>query len=599
MALSAKVIETFSVNEVKNSIVMSEYLDQFIAENDKEPSWDGFIYIYEDKSKKKSSLKGRMPVQIKGKECNDHSKSEVSYSIQTVDLKNYLKDGGCVLFLVYIGNGGVTNKIYYIELPPIKLRNILMEAKEQKTKTLRLKEFPSDKNRKATIFFNCLQNCQKQSSFANGKLYSLDELEKQGILENIVIPISGIGLTDPQMALIKNEVYVYAQIKGTSVLQPLNLIPEKKMTEQVVEDEVSIGDLVFYDEYRVVKNEEGVSIVLGESFRIKMNSDNKRMDVTYTNSTKIRVLARDLEFYITWIKDAYFKLRGKEICFEKNELKKLNVNVEEEQKRLKYVKDIVKVLDILNCPYDIDYKELKPEDWRNIDRLINALIKGEKVKGLKKDIPLISCINIGKLRIALLFKQTEESGTYELYNYFEKEIPFVVKDVDTEKMLPVSQYYLLSKESILDLSNINFDILLSSFQKQEHHYRTYEIANLFLLELIKAYDDSYGARKKKILKTCIDFSDWISQAPEDEIDKDVKVINSLQIAKRYRELTDDEKRILYIMIENNKTREDCVVAAYLLLGQNQAAKMHFANLSSEEQETFKDYPVYYFWNEEE
>ena len=56
MSLDNKAIEILAVNAVKNSIVTSEYLDQFIAENDKEPTWDGFVYIYNDKSKKKSKL---------------------------------------------------------------------------------------------------------------------------------------------------------------------------------------------------------------------------------------------------------------------------------------------------------------------------------------------------------------------------------------------------------------------------------------------------------------------------------------------------------------------------------------------------------------
>lgn len=42
-------IELFSVNAVKNSIAMSDFLSPFIADNDKEPSWDGFVYIYGEK----------------------------------------------------------------------------------------------------------------------------------------------------------------------------------------------------------------------------------------------------------------------------------------------------------------------------------------------------------------------------------------------------------------------------------------------------------------------------------------------------------------------------------------------------------------------
>lgn len=59
MELDSKAIETLSVNAVKNSIVTTDFLDQFIAENDKEPSWDGFVYMYSNKSKKKSNFKGK------------------------------------------------------------------------------------------------------------------------------------------------------------------------------------------------------------------------------------------------------------------------------------------------------------------------------------------------------------------------------------------------------------------------------------------------------------------------------------------------------------------------------------------------------------
>lgn len=44
--MDSKAIETISVNAVRNSVVMSELLDQFIPDNDKEPSWDGCVYIW-------------------------------------------------------------------------------------------------------------------------------------------------------------------------------------------------------------------------------------------------------------------------------------------------------------------------------------------------------------------------------------------------------------------------------------------------------------------------------------------------------------------------------------------------------------------------
>ena len=76
--LDSKAIETLSVNAVRNSIVICPILDQFIPDNDKEPSWDGNVYIYNSSSKTKDNLKGRLPVQVKGTENNDFLKEKIT-----------------------------------------------------------------------------------------------------------------------------------------------------------------------------------------------------------------------------------------------------------------------------------------------------------------------------------------------------------------------------------------------------------------------------------------------------------------------------------------------------------------------------------------
>ena len=72
--LSKKAKETLSVDAVRDSIMMTDHLDQFIPDNDKEPFWDGAVYIYENKDHTKENFRGRMPVQVKGTENEDFSK---------------------------------------------------------------------------------------------------------------------------------------------------------------------------------------------------------------------------------------------------------------------------------------------------------------------------------------------------------------------------------------------------------------------------------------------------------------------------------------------------------------------------------------------
>ena len=58
--MDSNTIELLAVEAVKKSIVLSDFLTPFIADNDKEPSWDGFIYIYNTIDKKKTNLKGEL-----------------------------------------------------------------------------------------------------------------------------------------------------------------------------------------------------------------------------------------------------------------------------------------------------------------------------------------------------------------------------------------------------------------------------------------------------------------------------------------------------------------------------------------------------------
>lgn len=142
---------------------------------------------------------------------------------------------------------------------------------------------------------------------------------------------------------------------------------------------------------------------------------------------------------------------------------------------------------------------------------------------------------------------------------------------------------------------MNFDVLLPLFQKTEHHHETFNRANWFLLDLLSAYDKADGLRKEKLLKACEDFSNWICEATDEELDYHTKTLNKLQTIKRRRDFNIDEIGILYQIIEGKYTREDCLVGAYLLLDQQQAAEIHFARLSDEDRNNFKEYPIYHFW----
>lgn len=59
-------IEKLATSAVTGYISKTDYLSPFINEGDKEPSWDGNIYVFNNSSRSKCYLMGKVAVQVKG-----------------------------------------------------------------------------------------------------------------------------------------------------------------------------------------------------------------------------------------------------------------------------------------------------------------------------------------------------------------------------------------------------------------------------------------------------------------------------------------------------------------------------------------------------
>lgn len=593
MTLDKKAIETISVNAVRSSIVTSPFLDQYIADNDREPSWDGHVYIYEDTSKRKNKLKGRLPVQVKGRVNADFSFDEISYSIEVSDLRNYLYDGGAVLFVVYINNIGTATQIYYLELTPLKLRILLDEAKEQKTKTVKLKKFPTDGNKKATIFLNCLQNCQKQSSFTDAKLYSLDELEKTGLLEGLTIPLVGAGVFDPQSLLLTSEAYLYANIKGSAIPQPVEFLSNMMLfTQEEIVKDVIIDNVIYYTKYHVIKSAENTTVRFGESFSMTFENDKAGCKINYKNSSKIRVLVADLGFLLNYIEKGYFQVDDVRFPFDATGANFKNFDIDQERDRLLFAQRSVKTLDMLGCREDIDLSTLSEGDMRNLTRLAVAFIDKEPVSGFKPNLPPVLLMPIGDLKFALVFRKRKKPGEYSVFDFFRSDINIAYEDSNGE-MIPTSQYAILHAADLLKIQNIRPELFLPSFQKVETDDK-YTRANWFLLELLEAYDKSNDTRQD-LLKAAGELSKWLFDVSENYLDYHVKCLNRYQVLKRERGLNIDEIAELWKIAEDNTADDIYKLGAYLLLDQQIPAEHYFAKLSPKMQNEFREYPIFRYF----
>ena len=117
--------------------------------------------------------------------------------------------------------------------------------------------------------------------------------------------------------------------------------------------------------------------------------------------------------------------------------------------------------------------------------------------------------------------------------------------------------------------------------------------------MIKAADKVEGTddeRRNKLLCGALKLDEWLIESDPNEEMKQVHMINKLQIIKRQRYLSDEEKDILYRMINDDKLDEHLKFAVYLMLDHQQDAERLFCTFSEEDKKVLRDYPIWHFYN---
>ena len=247
----SKAIEEKALNYFKAFIEDSKVISQFIADNDKEPCWDGHLYLYSDGKRDKEHLLGRVPVQIKGTEVTRFVTKGWKYKLEKTDLKAYLHEP--TFFIVcQVKKNSKERKLFYRELLPNRVNTLLKDMGNNDTRktlfhplTEDLKEFEDQ----LKVF---MSNSKKMVSFADAKPLTMKDAVKQGIKDfSFVAPTKFSDKLQFLKYLSTHRTYLYAKVsKELDIDMPLADGPSKLTFKRDDEGEVKVGDRVFFRNYR-------------------------------------------------------------------------------------------------------------------------------------------------------------------------------------------------------------------------------------------------------------------------------------------------------------------------------------------------------------
>lgn len=586
-------IEKLATSAIVESISLTDVLSPFINVGDKEPSWDGNIYIHEDKKKNKKGIK-KVPVQVKGEERKRvPPKNKPKYSVKYTDLDNWLNDGGIMLFVVLIDESGKNKAIYYSALVPVLIRQLKKFAKGKKSLTVPLKEFPADNNKKVGVLLDFYDHKQKQTSFANAPLYTAEELAKEGVLENITITATGYGKRDEidmESLFLQNDVYLYAKVKGLSALQPLPEVPMDIHIGKDVIGDVKVKDRVFYSAYKVVRYAEGSEIRIGRSMTFKINSETKKGTLNFKIRGTLSDYIRDTECIIAIIENKEITINGAIFPFDDMG----DADVEQYKQSLLYYKDVKKMLDILGVKKELECENLSEQDQNNIRNFTNALVLGGDI-GFPdcKDDMMYGRFKLANLTILIWADRLKENEkAFRLQSYFSehKIALFEGRDKKGKRPYPITHYALLKKNDFLDGVNIDYGRIVDDLSKNDTSAIVTEQIILFMLEMLKAYDEQ-KTKDDDLLKTAEAYCDWLTENAENLVD--IMALNRLQIIRRRRELSEEEIRQLN-ELRNNSDDLSVKCGANILLGRMESAQDCFDEMEYKEKGRFIEYPICHF-----
>lgn len=599
--------EQLGTTAVINAVSKTSRLKAFVNSGDKEPSFDGNIYIYDNNKYSKDNLK-RVSVQVKGKGARSKPTATIKYPVSIVDLDNYMRNGGVMFFVVYIDKDtGDSKQIYYCALLPFKIKELMKgKADGDKSINVNFSQFPTDENDITDIFLNFHSNAQKQISFIGKELPTIEDLCKKGLLESLTFSyVSTQGkkeVTSYPKMLDGKELYLYANIKGGVAPIPIEYYSKISQLHMSCIDEVPIGvdGTVYYTGLEKTITAEKIIYRIGSSVTISFsnvdlpadNMDELKVNVSVKLKGTLKQRIRALEFLIAMFNAKSFEMGG--IKFPANfpdaELKKLNPS--EYPKMLNGYKRALAVLEKLNVKKDLPLDDFTKEDFWKLNSLIGAIESGTPVRNVKGDLPSIVNLNFGGLHLAMICKK-QEDGTYLLWDYFDKQIDVCVFNKDNET-LPASQYSVMKADNFLTVDNLRLQSVIDGFKRMEPQQFIVENGNVIMLEMLKAYDKKPTEELLDAVKQMYAWLETVKQFLTDE----VMLINKLQIVRRERELTFSEKQELSKVAS---TAKDIAyrIGAFILLNEQYEAEQLLNDMPQAEKDEFMSFPIFKFYTKSE
>lgn len=584
--MNSNQIELLAVNAVEDYFAKIGRINPTIPVGDKEPSWDGFLYLYSDDSMKKDSLIGRIPIQVKGKQ--GEFVEALSYPMNTSDLRNYMREGGCIYFVVLI-NDKQERKIFHRMLAPVELQNILKGHEQQKSINVKMKPLDGSDDDVYHSLVDFYRDMKKQTG-SPIKTLSLKDLV-DGNYDTFRFSLSGFDASKESLESFITRKAICLYVKPMDANASDIPIQEGRCFLKLIQDvkqAVSVNGIVFYNSFEKTNEKNKIILGIGHCLKVAFDSQNP-IEISVNiklEATELKAMTQDIRFVLAAIENKSFKIGDFQVDIPSDdESQKLYNLLKGEHVRLQRVEILLERLHVIK---GLDLSTMQKSDWETLNILMAGILD-EKELTLNVKESRLHNIKVGNLMF-LLIACRQKSGKFRIFDYFTP--PSALKLISPEGY-EASKYAVLGVDGYVRYDNIDFSNILPSISalKAKHEYvldyARYEVFNM-LKACRKLDDDS----KKRIilLNMSSDIIDWMIEETKDADEKLAYECYAYLVKFWKNSLTEEDIATLNGILYSGKGDDSLKANVALLLKNKSAFDVFYSKMTKEEIEDFKESP---------
>ena len=588
---NCKIIELSAIHALETALTPTCVIEPDIRENDKTPSWDGELRLYNSTDWSKANLRGRVPVQIKGQWTDRFPGGKATFQADVADLRSYMADGGIMFFLILL-KGFDNFRIYYASLLPFDLRKLLDEAGQQKTKQIKLRLLQHKyRDGIVRILDDFLLNKGKQGKLLPDIKSALDLRTSSMEIEKVEVSFSSVGLESEEDAfeeIFDHPHYVYVKPKGVEATFAVDLFqPQKIIVSQPVPVEVD-GEILFdhIDLERMPQKRRRFKIGSGISVEVQNNTT---ANLQFTPAETVNEQIRELKLLLALLQGREVKVCGE--VYAQGKWNFTGFSEEDVSNNLEFLLAVGKTLKQLRVKKDLRIKSLSEDEERNLKYLVIGILDQTPVPLAVNGGTGVGKLTIGNVTVALSASKDPNSSLNYIQDYFEVEdMKLVPKGQDPATVnTTVSPYITIDAKTFEMLDNADIGRIVASVKKHPYSEDYGDRITNLVLELLKLFDSCKNA---DILDVVIQLLEY--EQENDSSQEETYRINRLQTEKRRRKLTKDEIQYL-VSLKSPGIPLAFQLAANILLESFQEAQIVYGQLEENERTQFDNFPIAHLW----